>query len=276
MALTDSLVAYYKLDGNSNDSVGSVNGTDTYITYNSSYGKIAQGANFNGSLSRIVLSNGLFSAMPFSFSFWVKPDSQVGYIFTNYDTESKGFDVFIAADNKLSLGVNGSAVVITTPSALSTSEFSHVVCVFNGSSSAIYVNGSSVATGTLSTIVAATNKKRIGGRWTSSDSGDAAMFKGSIDEFGIWTKALQSDEVTQLYNSGSGLSYPFTTSSGPTHLKKFNGIAAANIKKINGIAIANIKKINGVAKELFNSYYDPEKKIYVPKKPMIIVPQFNF
>lgn len=36
------------------------------------------------------------------------------------------------------------------------------------------------------------------------------------------------------------------SSSGPTHLKKLNGIASANIKKINGVPIANIKKVNSI------------------------------
>ena len=54
MALTDNLVSYWKLDGNSNDSVGSNNGSDTNITYGTSYGKINQGALFNGTSSKIL------------------------------------------------------------------------------------------------------------------------------------------------------------------------------------------------------------------------------
>jgi len=33
MALTDNLISYWKLDGNSTDSVGSNNGTDTSVSY---------------------------------------------------------------------------------------------------------------------------------------------------------------------------------------------------------------------------------------------------
>jgi len=38
-----------------------------------------------------------------------------------------------------------------------------------------------------------------------------ADFDGLIDEVGIWSRALNSTEVSELYNSGSGLAYPFTT-----------------------------------------------------------------
>ena len=32
-------------------------------------------------------------------------------------------------------------------------------------------------------------------------------FYGSLDEFGIWQRALSADEVWQLYNYGSGLPF---------------------------------------------------------------------
>ncbi len=35
-------------------------------------------------------------------------------------------------------------------------------------------------------------------------------FKGTIDELGIWNRALTDADVSRLYNSGSGLSYPFS------------------------------------------------------------------
>ena len=36
---------------------------------------------------------------------------------------------------------------------------------------------------------------------------------GKLDEVGIWIRELTAGEVTQLYNSGAGLSYPFTAGS---------------------------------------------------------------
>jgi hypothetical protein len=47
----------------------------------------------------------------------------------------------------------------------------------------------------------------IGQGTTSSTS--TTSFIGSIDEVGIWKRALTADEVTTLYNSGDGLTYPF-------------------------------------------------------------------
>ena len=35
-------------------------------------------------------------------------------------------------------------------------------------------------------------------------------FKGTIDELGIWNRALTDADVSKLYNNGNGLSYPFS------------------------------------------------------------------
>lgn len=45
MALDTNLVSYYKLDSNSNDSVGSNNGTDTSVSYVA--GKIGNAGSYN-------------------------------------------------------------------------------------------------------------------------------------------------------------------------------------------------------------------------------------
>jgi hypothetical protein len=39
----------------------------------------------------------------------------------------------------------------------------------------------------------------------------AAQWQGSLDEIGIWSRALSATEVTSLYNAGvAGVQYPFT------------------------------------------------------------------
>jgi len=50
------------------------------------------------------------------------------------------------------------------------------------------------------------------------------FFDGQIDEVGIWNRALSQSEVTELYNSGAGLSYPFY--SPETQLLYYNNAQA--------------------------------------------------
>ncbi len=53
--LDANLVAYWRMEGNSNDSKGSNNGTDSNITYSNANGRFGQGAAFNGTTSSILL-----------------------------------------------------------------------------------------------------------------------------------------------------------------------------------------------------------------------------
>lgn len=53
----------------------------------------------------------------------------------------------------------------------------------------------------------------------------ADPFDGLIDEVGIWSRAIDSTEVTSLYNGGAGLQYPFTTDNAITGSGTTNRIA---------------------------------------------------
>lgn len=66
-------IAYYKLDANSNDSVGSNNGTDTSVSY-ASAGIISNAGDYNGTTSRTALS--AFSALTgdWTVAFWIWRD----------------------------------------------------------------------------------------------------------------------------------------------------------------------------------------------------------
>jgi hypothetical protein len=71
----------------------------------------------------------------------------------------------------------------------------------------IYLDGvfkSSNPDTTVGSISSTNNGFDIGDR-----SNGSFPFNGSVDEFGIWKRALTSAEISSLYNSGNGLKYPF-------------------------------------------------------------------
>lgn len=93
-----------------------------------------------------------------------------------------------------------------------------ITIVRNVTNISIYVNG------TLNTTTACQNttqfiisdqavKTNIGRK----SSAEGKYFKGRIDEIGIWNRSLSSGEVNELYNSGSGLAYPFSPSINITY-----------------------------------------------------------
>ena len=209
MSLTDNLVAYYKLDGNSNDSVGSNNGTDTSITYGSSYGKINQGASFNGSSSYINTGSGygISGSGSFTMSAWIKGSViSSNHCIAGFGTGTTGrgitFDVRsskIYADFYATTSVSGTTT-------LSTGTWYFATLTYDGTNMRLYLNGSLEATSSAITANVLIGSQIIGRAfWTSGN-----FFNGYLDEIGIWSRALSADEVSQLYNSGRGNAYPLT------------------------------------------------------------------
>jgi hypothetical protein len=252
MALTDNLVSYWKLDessGNAADSVGSNTGTNSNVSY--AAGKINNGAVGNASNSLLNFGNSTSITMPgnqdFSVSFWFYKDNDTadGYIFGNTSAVSPYGNFNFYTDHtakKIVFGcynTSGGYSAVTS-GVLSTNTWYHVVGTQSGATTSLYINAGTPSTTTFSGTRASTTYS-VGAFSRPTDT--AADFDGSLDEIGIWSRALSSTEVTALYNSGNGLQYPFTT----TAIKSFNGLAKASIKSINGLAIGSIKSVNGLA-----------------------------
>lgn len=242
MALTDNLTHYYKLDGDSNDAVGSNHGTDTSITYSSANGRINQGAG-NISTGRISITNPSVYINSFTLGMWVKSSSaSVGLLFDN-GWWSAGINIllYMQAGGAVGCGVRNGGTYTEpgeTTQTINDGNWHFVVLTADGSNLKLYLDATERKSGT-SNINAQTNTGTfIGNRVDDPSIG----FTGAIDEVGIWTRALSSTEITTLYNSGAGLQYPFSSTS----IKTINGLAKASVKTKDGLAIASIKTINGL------------------------------
>lgn len=232
---TDGLVAYYNFDGNSNASIGGVNGTNvntpTFTT-----GKIGSAIDFGTDTVQrycqladndiFSFTNGLGTDIPFSVSMWIKISvfsSQNNYLLSkrvNNNLEEEYmmgvsptggifFQKFSDNDSYKIAGVSGGALSLNT--------WYHIVYVDDGTIPAggqvFYING--VAQTTSSTIVNAyagmpngTSPLRIG--QTTVNPSEARRHRGLIDELSFWkNRMLNQSDVTNLYNSGSGITYPF-------------------------------------------------------------------
>lgn len=230
MALTDSLVSYWKLDessGNASDSVGSNTLTNNNtVTYSS--GKINNGANFasassqylsvtdNASLSIIgnmTIAGWVYIATQPSDVYYVIASKYLGtgnqrsFEFRYGDVSgTKKFEFRNSPD-----GTGASTTIGTLNYAsLATTTWTHIAMTYVASTGVvtIYANGTSIGTITsmATSIFDSTALFGLGG----NNNGDGDYLNGSLDETGIWNRALSAGEVSQLYSGGNGIAYSFS------------------------------------------------------------------
>ena len=228
--LLTGLESYWKLDeasGTIADSHGSVDSIGTYGT--PTYGE-------TGVLGDCIYvdDDGFYFGDNYDFNYndtlsismWVKPDgtsSRDLYAILSKLDESgtyQGWEVEVRDSTwKLRFFLRNSStsrLQMQTVTTLTDGAWNHVVITYSGSGTPsgvnIYINGvsSSLTTehDTLGTASSSTSATLKLGRRAGSNQG----FKGWIDEVGIWSRELSSTDVTNLYNSGSGLAYGDFTS----------------------------------------------------------------
>jgi hypothetical protein len=215
---TDGLAGYWPFSGNANDESGnSHNGTVTGATLTADrFGNPNSAYNFNGTSSYVYAGNissltGTSSSST-TISFWMNSTSTSGSnsdLFDLRSTNNSSIQVYnnnngnagqILVNNYNAPVANGFSAI--SPEALNINTWYHILCVVNNSNNhlTIYVNG--VQKADLSTTVGLlTNPKlNIGSRFDLFNN-RCCYFKGSIDDFTIWNRALTQQEITNLYNA---------------------------------------------------------------------------
>lgn len=230
--LTDNIIAYYKLDGNSNDATGNGhNGTDTSMTYSATNAVINTAGQFSGSGKILVADHADFDGTTaVTMAAWVKFSSLTSQqiIFSKSNAGGTAY-MYLAknAGNKITASVDTEAHSIVGGTTIGTSTKYFCVVTYDGATLKLYLNGASDATNVsyAGALTPGTGSVAIG------ELGDlnTQYTSGTIDEVGWWSRALSSTEITQLYNSGSGRQYPFplTTTYNQTVAATGAGVAKA-------------------------------------------------
>ena len=223
MALTDGLTAYFTLEGNSTDATGNGHsGTDTSISYSSSYGKISQGATFNGTSSYISIPSYTFGSS-WTISCWVNQSSgDTGEVIARDESSgSRGFGLY-ADSTGFSIGAfNTSGTYYDTGvySITHQTTWVHVVAIYeSGVNLRIIVNNNTPRTIAVSGDSRDADAITIGRR---NYPGSNIYYTGYIDEVGFWNRALTTDEITSLYNGGTGITYPFASTNSAAMFQLF-------------------------------------------------------
>lgn len=214
-------IAFWNFDessGNAVDATGNGytltnNNTITYTT-----GKINNCAtlgtgNTNKYFSATVVDPDSYNS-GFSISFWLYfntvPSGSDNDIFEFQDTSNSGIFMRVnsstSTEFRFGTGNAGDRGQTSYTSSWSSGTWYHIAMVHNATSNTYYVNGSQVAQKTTGTITLGGNQSTLNiGRNTANVNYSNVRY----DMFGVFGYELSSAQVTELYNAGTGIQFPF-------------------------------------------------------------------
>ena len=204
----------YQLNDNVTDTCGNHNGTATDITYTT--GKFGQGVKFNGSTSKIAVSDPVVPNGACSISFWYNPSGATGssseYILgCGGATSSKGVTVYWYNQSFGAMVLKGSSSLAgyaNGTGTFPTTDWYNVVFTWDGSTSSnafkVYVNGVLNAQGTsdASSASIGTYTDFAMGLTTSNPA------SGKLDQVRIFNTVLTQSQIREL-NRGNYNLYPY-------------------------------------------------------------------
>lgn len=208
-----SLVSYWRFEGNSNDSKGSNNGTDTSINYSTNNGVFNQGAGFTAGSSMITVGtdSSLNCSTAITISMWVRPTTFSAGAKALYFRGNAAFTSYLDLRQKSNAGnleyitaVGGTETDwATDASHLVAGGWTHVAVVHtSGNEPVIYINGYSVSiTKTFGSGTSLPNvASGLAGFGEEIDT--VKEYGGAIDDAAIFSRALSASEVLSIFLEG--------------------------------------------------------------------------
>lgn len=170
-----------------------------------------------GSFQYASISDGSQSGLDITgnmtLSIWLKPESQTEeYLISKWkDGSNLSYRLMYQIDSgprlifsNSSNGSNVSNLIINQ--TLSNGTWYNITAVKSGSTAEIYVNGSSIGSGTINGSTANTDSKfSIGSAFLSNET-PLGYVDGLVDDARVWARALSGTEVSNLYSDPGNFS----------------------------------------------------------------------
>ena len=218
---TSDVYTYYKFDNNSLDSKGTLNLDDSlWLPPDRNYtdGFINQG--IGDTLTNVFDATHYFETFRLNFSdyhtltAWIKTSGSEDYSFIVARGSGIG-GLLLSSNNKFWCWDSGDNV-IESVSSVEDGEWHFLSCSFSPTGTKLYTDG--VYENSRNGSVTFDHKFYLIG--IDADTQTRA-FDGIIDEIGVFNVTLSDDDITLLYNNGSGLSYPFNVTYSPPTTPEF-------------------------------------------------------
>ena len=224
---TEGLVGWWPLDGNADDQVGTNDGiligcTESENRFEMS-GKALEFDGLDDHISLDTYFNGQMMSSV-SYSIWL---NTIGSETDQYVSGKEGFwrSIYILISETNSIGFGGTSQGVyfglsSDDNIIQLGNWHHFVVTFEESMIKLFLDGLLIAEGPSSASLLdyqfyaagnSTATNYVGARHPVSP-GICHFFNGSLDDFGLWNRALTEEEVLALYNADP----PITGCTDPT------------------------------------------------------------
>lgn len=230
MALTDNLVAYWRLDeasGTRADSSGNARSLTANGSPVSRTGKLGNAADFVPGSSQYLstadatVSGTIVGTSGWTIAGWVYSDDNAtrGLCTTFTTVGSSGLQAlfhasYLVARDVAILWYNnaGSATIAASGASMTSGAWNFWAIKFDPADGKVRVRtNATTGTGVTASGTFTTHGDFALGR--DRPAGGPTYFDGGIDDVGLWSRALSGAELDQLYNSGAGLDPTASTGS---------------------------------------------------------------
>jgi len=223
-ALTDNLVSFWEMEeasGTRVDTPGTMDLTDHSVT--SQAGIQGNAGDFEASsltyLDHVDDPDLSMGDIDFTFQVWVKPETVTGFPVIlkkgNAGNSTREYILFLdGATPQWQVGNGTGTSQRQWSGALTAGNWYHIVFWHDAAANetGITVNNGTPITGPHSGgVLDASGAFQLGAGVDQS-----LYWDGLIDQVGLWKRKLTSSEITELYNSGNGLSYAAMSSGAAT------------------------------------------------------------
>ena len=217
-SLSASIVQYYNFDQSSGTALPEVTGNysdgqlQNMVDGDWVTGILGNALNFDGSNDYVLLDNAkLGKSITYTYNIWFRMSNKTTASAIISETSLTDADTLLqlrTLDDDLDgfiRGDGGAAALMEGTTDVSTG-WHMATLTRNGNVFRTYVDGSFESTDTVSIGVFDSDVSIIGAFDIAGSLGD--HFKGDIDEAGLWNRTLTDPEIIDLYNGGTGLTFP--------------------------------------------------------------------
>ena len=166
----------------------------------------------------------------FSLSIWINKTATIGsdnqYFLLSRNASTQGLQVFIAGTtNELRFDPGEGMGDIGTGYVPPENEWTHIVFItFENNTAEVYINGTKTVTATRT--IAYNSTQLFIGKHNSIPQ--FASQNITVDEIGFFNVTLSASQISELYNSGAGLNYPFSGSAPVIDNSTYNFTSASS------------------------------------------------